>query len=66
MPEIYHEAAIKHFKALFNTESSPLSRIFDSFTLFPLCSLIEVLLPCCDVQLLKLIVVFNFATGLSH
>ena len=50
MPEIYHEAAIKHFKGLFNSECSPLSRIFDSMTLFPLCSLIEVVLPCCDVS----------------
>ena len=66
MPEIYQEAAIKHFKALFNPECSPLSRIFDSLTLFSLCSLIEVVLPCCDVELLKLIVVLNFATGLSH
>ena len=50
MPEIYHEAAIKHFKGLFNSECWPLSRIFDSMTLFPLCSLIEVVLPCCDVS----------------
>ena len=44
------DLVIKHFKALFKTECSPLSRILDSFTLFPLCSLIEVVLLCCDVS----------------
>ena len=50
MPEMYQDVVIKHFNALSKTECSPLSRILDSFTLFPLCSLIEVVLPCCDVS----------------
>lgn len=50
MPEMYQDVVIKHFKALFKTECSPLSRILDFFTLFPLCSLNEVVLPCCGVS----------------
>ena len=40
MPEMYQDVVIKHFKALFKTECSLLSRILDSFTLFPLCLLL--------------------------
>ena len=49
LPEIDRNAVIHHFKALFMTECSSLSRIFVCSTLFPLCSLTEVVLPCRDV-----------------
>lgn len=49
LPEIDRNAIIHHFKALFMTECSPLLRIFVCSTLFPLCSLTEVILPCRDV-----------------
>ena len=50
LPEIDRNAIIHHFKA-FMTECSSLSRIFVCYTLFPLCLLTEVVLPCCDVFL---------------
>lgn len=49
LPEIDGNAVIHHFKALFMSECSSLSRIFVCSTLFPLCSLTEVVLPCRDV-----------------
>ena len=47
--EIDRNVVIHHFKALFMAECSPLLRIFVCSTLFPLCSLTEVVLPCRDV-----------------
>ena len=47
--EIDKNVVIHHFKALFMAECSPLLRIFVCSTLFPLCSLTEVVLPCHDV-----------------
>ena len=49
LPEIDRNTILHHFGALFVTECSPLLRIFVCATLFPLCSLTEVVLPCRDV-----------------
>ena len=49
LPEIDRNTVIHHFGALFVTECSPLLRILVCATLFPLCLLTEVVLPCHDV-----------------
>ena len=47
--KIDRDTIIYHFKPLFFTDCSPLSRIFVCSTLFPLCLPTEVVLPCRDV-----------------